>query len=107
MKLSGPVRGEIWWGEAPGSKRRPYLVLTRDSAIPVLRTILVAEITRTVRGIPTEVPLGPEEGLPSLCVATFDNVLPFPKAMLVRRLGALSVTRRDEPCEALRAALDC
>lgn len=107
MKPNEPARGEIWWGEAPDSKRRPYLVLTRDSAIPVLRTILVAEITRTVRGIPTEVPLGPEEGLPSLCVASFDNVLTFPKAMLVRRLGALSITRKDEPCEALRAALDC
>jgi mRNA interferase MazF len=102
-----PARCEVWWGEAPDEKGRPYLVLTRDEAIAVLRTILVAPVTRTVRGIPTEVPLGPEEGLPTEGVATFDNVLTFPKSMLVRRMGALSVGRRVEPCEALRAAVDC
>jgi mRNA interferase MazF len=103
----GPARGEVWWGEAADAKGRPYLVLTRDEAIPVLRTILVAPVTRTVRGIPTEVPLGSDEGLPSEGVATLDNVLTFPKAMLVRRMGALVAGRRGEPCEALRAAVDC
>jgi mRNA interferase MazF len=102
-----PARGEVWWGEAPDEKGRPYLVLTRDEAIPVLRAILVAPVTRTVRGIPTEVALGPEEGLPSEGVATLDNVLTFPKAMLVRRMGVLAAGRRAEPCEALRAAVDC
>jgi mRNA interferase MazF len=102
-----PAKGEVWWGEAPDAKGRPYLVLTRNEAIPVLRTILVAPITRTVRGIPTEVPLGAEEGLPAEGVASMDNVLAFPKAMLVRRMGALTTERRTEPCEALRAATDC
>ena len=102
-----PARGEVWWGEAPNRKGRPYLVLTRDEAIPVLRTILVAPVTRTVRGIPTEVPLGPAEGLPAEGVAALDNVLTFPKSMLIRRIGALSVGRSGEPCEALRAAVDC
>jgi mRNA interferase MazF len=102
-----PARGEVWWGEAPDERGRPFLVLTRDEAIPVLPTILVAPVTRTVRGIPTEVALGPEEGLPSEGVATLDSVLTFPKAMLVRRMGALAPGRRAEPCEALRAAVDC
>ena len=102
-----PARGEVWWGEAPDEKGRPYLVLTRDEAIPVLRTILVAPVTRTVRGIPTEVPLGSDEGLPSEGVAMLDNVLTFPKAMLVRRMGALAPGRREESCQALRAAVDC
>jgi mRNA interferase MazF len=97
----------VWWGEAADEKGRPYLVLTRDEAIPVLGTILVAPVTRTVRGIPTEVPLGSEEGLPSEGVATLDNVLTFPKAMLIRRMGVLAPSRREEPCEALRAAVDC
>src|SRR3954468_9073021 len=57
--VSDPRRGDIWWGEAPDQKGRPYLVLTRDEAIPVLRTVLAAPVTRTVRGIPTEVSLGP------------------------------------------------
>ncbi len=105
--MSEPARGEVWWGEAPDAKGRPYLVLMRDEAIPVLRTILVAPVTRTIRGIPTEVPLGREEGLPADGVASMDNVLAFPKTMLVRRMGALSLDRRSEPCEALHAAVDC
>jgi mRNA-degrading endonuclease toxin of MazEF toxin-antitoxin module len=64
-------------------------------------------VTRTVRGIPTEVAVGAEEGLPAEGVAALDNILTFPKAMLVRRLGALAAGRRREPCEALRAVTDC
>lgn len=102
-----PGRGEIWWGEAPDSKGRPYLVLTRDDAIPVLRIVLVAPITRTVRGIPTEIPLGHNEGLAEDCAAAFDTVTVFPRAMLVRRLGSLPPTRIHELCEALTTATDC
>lgn len=105
--MSDPARGEIWWGEAPDAKGRPYLVLTRDEAIPVLRSLLVAPVTRRIRGIPTEVALGREEGLPTDGVASLDNVLGFPKSMLVRRMGALAPERRSEPCHALRAATDC
>jgi mRNA interferase MazF len=105
--VTEPAQGEVWWGETPEDEGRPFLVLTRDEAIPVLRTILVAPVTRTVRGIPTEVPLGQEEGLPTEGVAALDNVLTFPKSMLVRRIGVLPPSRRGEPCQALRAALDC
>lgn len=105
--MSAPARGEVWWGEAPDAIGRPYLVLTRDEAIPVLQTILVAPVTRTIRGIPTEVPVGAEEGLPADGVASMDNVLAFPKSLLVRRMGSLAPDRRSEPCEALRAATDC
>ena len=105
--MTEPARGEVWWGEAPDAKGRPYLVLTRDEAIPVLRTVVVAPVTRTVRGIPTEVALGPEEGLPTECVATMDNLLTFPKSMLVRRMGSLSPARRADPCRAIEAAFDC
>jgi mRNA interferase MazF len=99
-------RGEIWWGEA-GSKGRPFLILTRDEAIPVLRMVLVAPITRTIRQIPTEVPLGISEGLPVASVAAMDGVFPLPKSMLVRRMGALAPERHRELCEALSAAVDC
>jgi len=105
--VSAPARGEVWWAEAPDAKGRPYLVLTRDEAISVLQTILVAPITRTIRGIPTEVPVGAEEGLQADGVASMDNVLAFPKSLLVRRMGSLAPDRRSEPCEALRAATDC
>ena len=105
--MSQPSRGDVWWGEAPDAKGRPYVVLTREDAIPVLRTVLVAPVTRTIRGIPTEVPLGAAEGLSAGSVATMDNVLAFPKSMLVRRVGALSEDRRRELCDALAAAVDC
>lgn len=102
-----PARGEVWWGEAPDAKGRPFLVLTRDEAIPVLRTILVAPVTRTIRGIPTEVRLGSGEGLATECVAALDATTAFPRAMLARRIGTLSPTRMHELREALAAATDC
>jgi len=105
--VSGPRQGDVWWGESPDAKGRPYLVLTRDQAIDVLRTVLVAPVTRTVRSIPTEVPLGPSEGLLTACAATLDNALPFPKAMLVRRMGSLAPGRRVELCDAWSATTDC
>jgi mRNA interferase MazF len=101
-------RGEVWWAETPEtSKGRPFLILTRNEAIPVLRTVLVAPVTRTIRRIPTEVPLGISEGLPVASAATMDAVLPVPKSMLVRRMGALAPGRHRELCEALSAAVDC
>jgi len=102
-----PAWGDVWWGETPHEKPRPYLVLTRDEAIDVLSRVLVAPVTSTVRGIPTELPLGAPEGLPIDCVASMDNVAPIRKAYLVRRLGALARTRRRELCASLSAALDC
>jgi mRNA interferase MazF len=99
-------RGEIWWGEGD-SKGRPFLILTRDETIPVLRTVLVAPITRTIRHIPTEVPLGISEGLPVASAATMDTVLAIPKSMLARRMGSLAPERQHELGEALFAAIDC
>ena len=74
--MSHPAQGEIWWAETE-DKRRPVLVVTRSEAIPVLTWLVVAPVTRTVRGIPTEIALGPEEGLPEPCAASFDNVQPI------------------------------
>lgn len=105
--MRGLRQGEIWWGEAPDQKGRPYLVITREAAIDVLRAVLVAPVTRTVRGIPTEVLLGSDEGLPAPCAATIDNILAFPRSMLTRRMGALEANRRGELCAAWRAAADC
>ena len=99
-------RGEIWWGETD-TKGRPFLILTRDEAIQVLRTVLVAPITRTIRHIPSEVPLGISEGLPVASAATMDNVFAIPKSMLVRRMGSLAPERQHELGEALSAAIDC
>jgi mRNA interferase MazF len=101
-----PTQGEIWWAEAE-DKRRPVLVVTREEAIAVLSSIMVAPITRTVRDIPTEVPLGPRHGLRVDCVASFDNLQPIPRSFLTARVGALAVDDGDAICRALRALADC
>jgi mRNA interferase MazF len=96
----------VWWAEAE-DKRRPVLVVTRSDAIPVLARLVVAPITRTVRGIPTEIPLGPDDGLSSECAASFDNVQPINRALLTERIAALGAARRHELCDALAALADC
>jgi mRNA interferase MazF len=105
--VSSPRRGDIWWAELEGAGRRPYLVLTRDAAIPVLRTVLVAPLTRTIRSVPSELRLGPDDGVPHESVATFDNVTVISQAHLVERMTRLSVLRMVEACTALRAATAC
>lgn len=105
--MNEPRRGEVWWGELADVGRRPFLVMTRDAAIPVLRTLLVAPVTRRVRGIPTELPLGPDDGMPEECAAGFDNLRVVPKAQLVERACALDPMRMIEACRAYRAASDC
>lgn len=105
--MTEPFQGEVWWGEAPDQKGRPYLVITRNEALPVLEAILVAPVSRTIRQIPTEVPLGPPEGLSVESAASLDNLLAFPKALLLRRMGSLDAARRMELCGALRAVADC
>ena len=104
--MNGPQQGEIWWAEAE-DKQRPVLIITRSEAIPVLNSIVVAPVTRTVRDIPTEVALGPEDGLESECVASFDNLLPVRTSYLVRRAGRVGERRRHEICAALAALADC
>ena len=100
------ARGEVWWGESPDEKGRPFLVVSRDAANRVMQRVLVAPVTRRVRGAPSELGLGPAEGLPIESVASFDNLRPFPKAMLVRRLGSLE-GRLHEICRVAGATIDC
>ena len=100
-----PAQGDIWWAEAE-DRRRPVLVVTRDEAIPVLTRILVAPVTRSVRGIPSELPLDADDGLPQSCAASFDNLQPIRKSFLTGRLGSIG-NRRHEICAALEALADC
>ena len=104
--MTDPRQGEIWWAAAE-DKRRPVLVLTRSEAVPVLTWIIVAPVTRTVRGIPTEVRLGDGEGLETECAASFDNMQPIRRTFLSDRVGALTPGRRWEICRALAALADC
>ena len=99
-------QGEIWWAEAE-DKRRPVLVVTRSQAAEVLRNVVVAPITKTIRGIPTELPVGTAHGLPVESVASFDNLRVLPRSMLTTRLGSLSPADRWRLCAALTALADC
>ena len=103
---AAPLQGEVWWAEAE-DERRPVLIVTRDEAVPVLRRLVVAPVTRTVRGIPTEIVLGEDEGLPVVCAASFDNLQPVNRQLLTERVGGLGTERRGEVCRALDALADC
>jgi mRNA interferase MazF len=82
------------------------VIVTRDRAIPVLANVTVAAVTGTVRGLPTEVPLGPAQGLARACVANCDNLFTIPKSSLADRRGELDAPGLERLGAALRIALD-
>jgi mRNA interferase MazF len=100
-------RGDICWADLPEAGRRPVLVLTREEAIPVLRRLTVAPLTRTIRGIPTEIRLGKDDGLPEECVVSFDNVQAASHHSLSEPIASLSGPRMHEACRALAIATGC
>ena len=100
-------RGEVWWAEPPEAGRRPHLVLTRDSAIPVLGSVLVVPATRNMRGIPTEVALTTDDGMPEECALTLDMVTVIDKSFLVEQVCALDPVTMDRVCRALALATGC
>jgi mRNA-degrading endonuclease toxin of MazEF toxin-antitoxin module len=81
--------------------------MTRSRAIPVLSAVLVAPVTRRARGIPSEVAVGPVDGMPVECAATFDNLRVVPTGNLTRRICTLAPERLAEAGRALRNAVDC
>jgi mRNA interferase MazF len=93
--------------ETPDAKSRPAVVLVRNEAIDLLTSITVAPLTRTRRGIPSEIELGSDEGIGVECVATFDNLVTVPRSFLTRQIGAVNRARWPEVCAAMRAAIAC
>jgi mRNA interferase MazF len=101
------TRGEVWWGDHPDAERRPYLILTREAAVPLLTRLVVIPATRRRRGIPTEVELTVDDGMPADSVLTLDNVATIPKAFLTERICRLGPDRMHEVCTALAIATGC
>lgn len=99
-------RGAVVWLELDLEGRRPVCVLTRDAAIPPLANI-VALVTTRVHGLQSEVPLGPEDGLPQPCVISLDNLRTVPKAHLVEPITTLGAEKLVALCSAPRSATDC
>lgn len=89
-------RGEVWCAEHPEAGRRPYLVLSRQAAVPVLDRVLAVPATRIVRNIPTESLLGKDDGMPATYALGFDNITTMPKALLTTRITRLSVEKLEE-----------
>jgi mRNA interferase MazF len=100
-------RGEVWWVDNPDVGRRPYLVLTRQAVIPLLRKVTAVPATGRVRGIPSEVPLDEEDGMPTACVLNFDNLVVMPKSWFVEPICRLTPVRMVQVCRALAIALGC
>lgn len=100
-------RGEVrWYTFRLPDKRRPVLILTRESAIPVLTGITIAPLTTTIREIPTEVVLTPEvDGVLETCAVNLDNLQTIPKANIGPLLTILSPDKIQAVEEALCFAL--
>jgi mRNA interferase MazF len=99
-------RGELWWAKLPlPTGRRPVVLISRDSAYAVRAAVTVAEVSTTIRGIPSEVPLGKRDGMPRRCAINTDNLVTIPKAWLESRIDALHADRAVALDAALRFSL--
>src|SRR2546428_12226379 len=98
-------RGEIWFAATPGGDR-PVLVLTRDPVADRVQAVVVAALTRTKRGLTSELELSPvRDGVPSDCVANFDNLHTLPKTAFRRPVVQLPPARMAQACRVLNDAL--
>ena len=101
-------RGEIrLFRFARPDKHRPVLILTRDSTLQYLTRATVAPITSTIRGVPSEVALGLDDGMKQPCAVNLHNIVTVSRKDVGRRLARLSSTRMREVCTALDFALGC
>ena len=102
------ARGDIrLYNFAPPDKKRPVVVLTRDSAIAYLSTVTVAPITSTVRGVPSEVVLNEDDGMKESCAVNLHHAITVSQERLGKRVARVSSLRMNEICAALRFSLGC
>ena len=88
-------------------KKRPVVVLTRESAIAYLPTVTVAPITSTKRGVPSEVLLGEEDGMKTPCAVNLHNTVTVSQSRLGKRIAHLNAFRMGQICAALRFSVGC
>ena len=104
----GIARGDVRLFEfRPPDKKRPVVVLTRGAAIHYLSTVTVAPITSAIRGVPSEVQLGEEDGMKAPCAVNLHNAVTVSQRRLGKRVGQLSASKMSEVCAALRFSLGC
>lgn len=101
-------RGEIWlYTFASPDKRRPVLVLSRQKAIEMLQTVLVAPVTSSIHGSPSEVLIGIEDGLKNDCAVNLDQVQTVDQGKLRHFVATLTPAKMSAVCRALRIATAC
>ena len=104
----GLNRGELWLLDRPKpDKRRPVLILSRQSLIRSLRTVTVVAVTSTLRGAPTEVEVGVDEGLKKPSCVNLCNIFTVTQNELVRFVGSLTAEKMAKVCRALVIASGC
>jgi len=104
----GITRGDVrFYNFSPPDKKRPVVVLTRESAVSYLSTVTVAPITSAIRGVPSEVVLNEEDGMKAPCAVNLHNVTTISQDRLGKRVIHLSALRMREICTAMRFALGC
>jgi mRNA interferase MazF len=100
-------RGEVrWYTFRRPDKRRPVLILTRDSILEYLGEVTVAPFTTTVRGIPSEVVLSPEDGMARECAINCDHIQTVSKARVGAAITTMSSSKMAQVARAIRFALD-
>ena len=99
-------RGEIWFAATPGGDR-PVLVLTRDPVADRIGAVVVAALTRTRRGLVSELELTPADGVPTTSVVNFDNIHTIRRETFRRKVTSLSPARMADVCRTLQAATGC
>ncbi|MBW3611462.1 MAG: type II toxin-antitoxin system PemK/MazF family toxin [Actinobacteria bacterium] len=100
-------RGEVWFAAAPGGDR-PVLVLTRDPVADRIGSVVVAALTRTRRGLVSELDLRAEtDGVPTDCLVNFDNLQTLERATFRRLVTRLSAARMAQACRVLGDATGC
>ncbi len=102
------ARGDIWmYRFASPDKRRPVVVLSRPAALRLLRTAVVAPVTSTIHGLPSEVRVGVEDGLKNASVVNLDHIYTVSQDDLRQWVGHLDAPRMAEVCAAMNVALNC
>lgn len=100
-------RGEVhWYKFDPPDKRRPVVILTRDSVIEYFGEITVAPVTSVVRDIPTQVVLSEQDGMPRECAVNCDHVQTVAKGKIGPPITTLPADKMEEIRQAIAFALD-
>ncbi len=105
MSEPAPRRGDVWLARL--DKVRPVVVLTRDPMGAMLHSVIAAPVTSRVRGISTEAPIGPEDGIRTQSAVSLDNIRLVQRSRLLERIGRTRPSTMTAVCAALAIAIGC